>query len=73
MSKTTTPDKRRGRPRKDETRAELVSCTFKMDSETEAALSRLERAMSSANIRGRRSTLLRKLILDADSRNGKTE
>ena len=64
--------KKRGAPRKNEEREVLTTVCFKVDGETLAALVNLERAYGIASVRGSRSTLLRKLILDARSNNGKS-
>ena len=53
-----------GRPAASEKRDDLVKVTFKVDVETLQALEQLE-AAAGAKVRGLRSTVLRKLILDA--------
>ena len=52
-----------GRPKKTESRIPLPTITFRVDEETELALRELETEFSA--VRGRRSVLLRRLILEA--------
>lgn len=59
-----------GRPWSEEPREALTKITFKVDDETLQALKDLE-AAAGANIRGRRSVVLRQLILDARRRTKK--
>lgn len=58
-------EKPRGAPRSGEHREKLKSVTFKLDAETDAALTRLEVASGLSAVRGRRSQLIRRLILEA--------
>jgi hypothetical protein len=55
-----------GRPKKDDAGEEMTKISFRIDGETLSALERLEARDGSPDIRGRRSTVLRRLILDAD-------
>jgi hypothetical protein len=55
-----------GRPKKTDAGEEMTKISFRIDGETLAALKRLETRDGSPDIRGRRSTVLRRLILDAD-------
>jgi hypothetical protein len=56
--------KKLGRPYADDRDGEMARITFRVDAETKAALEKLEKA-EGPNIRGRRSIVLRKLILEA--------
>ncbi len=59
--------KKLGRPFSDDTDGEMERVTFRVDLETKAALERLEER-EGPNVRGRRSVVLRKLILAADKK-----
>jgi hypothetical protein len=55
-----------GRPPKTaEPRAELARITFRIDAQTLEALEALERTSGYSDVRGRRSMVLRRVILDA--------
>ncbi len=56
--------KKTGRPRRGEERGEMDKVVFRIDAETRIALEELERGVGAA-VRGRRSVLLRRLILEA--------
>lgn len=55
--------KRLGRPKSDEEAGEMRKVTFRIDAETETALAALEAQLDQGILRGRRSALLRRLVL----------
>lgn len=58
---------RLGRPPQGEVREPLRSISVRLDALTLEALLRLEQRVTGATTRGRRSILLRRLILEADT------
>lgn len=64
MAKADSTVRKLGRPMSRENRDAMVQICFKADKETLRALTVLEKTVG-AEVRGRRSVLLRRLILDA--------
>ena len=63
-----------GRPAAGDSSGEMKKVTFRIDDETERALVALEeRLVDHAVVRGRRSALLRKLVLAAFDENCRTQ
>lgn len=54
-----------GRPKDGDDSGEMQKISFRIDAETERALTALEARLEQGVLRGRRSALLRKLILEA--------